>query len=128
MSDPAGVAADQLKSFVDRIERLEEEKKTIAEDIGEMAPDVLRKLADALRGKFKSGVIVLGSRHDGKAAFVAAVSEDLVAKGLHAGKLIGQVAKIAGGGGGGQPAHAQAGGKDAARIPEAIRKIPDLLP
>ena len=100
----------------------------IAEDVGEMAPDVLRKLAEALRGKFKSGVIVLGSRHDGKAAFVAAVSEDLVKKGVHAGKLIGQVAKIAGGGGGGQPAHAQAGGKDASKVPEAMAKAPELLP
>ena len=63
----------------------------------------------------------------GKAHFVAAVSSDLVERGLHAGKLIGQVARVAGGGGGGQPHKAQAGGKQPDKVPEAIGKVPELV-
>ncbi len=99
----------------------------IAADAGEQPMDVLRNLMDGVRAKFASGVIVLGSRSEGKACFVASVSEDLLPRGLHAGKLIGQVAKIAGGGGGGQPNKAQAGGKDAGKVSEAIQKAPEIL-
>jgi alanyl-tRNA synthetase len=78
---------------------------------------------DALRQKVKSGVIVLASANDGKACFAASVTDDLVQSGIHAGKLIGSVAKIAGGGGGGRPDKAQAGGKDATKIAEALAAV-----
>ncbi|MFH0953100.1 MAG: DHHA1 domain-containing protein, partial [Verrucomicrobiota bacterium] len=74
-----------------------------------------------------SGVIVLGSRAEGKACFVASVSDDLVARGLHAGKLMARLAKLAGGGGGGQPQKAQAGGKDASKVADAIQRTPEFL-
>ncbi len=99
----------------------------IAEDVGEQSMDVLRGVMDGLRARFASGVIVLGSRFEGKACFLASVSEDLQARGVHAGKLIGAVAKVAGGGGGGQPGKAQAGGKDASKVAEALGKVPELL-
>ena len=99
----------------------------VAADVGELDMDVLRSVMDKVRGTLASGVIVLGSRFEGKACFVASVSEDLVKKGVHAGKLIGQVAKVAGGGGGGQPQKAQAGGKDPTKVAEAIGNVPELL-
>ena len=57
---------------------------------------------------------------NGKVGLLAAVTDDLVQKGVHGGKLIGQVAKVVGGGGGGKPSMAQAGGKDPAKLPEAL--------
>ena len=99
----------------------------IAADVGEFDMDALRSLQHAVNSKMPSGVVVLGSRHEGKACFVASVSDDLVKRGVHAGKLIGQVAKVAGGGGGGQPGKAQAGGRDAAKVTEAISKVESLL-
>jgi alanyl-tRNA synthetase len=99
----------------------------IAESVGECSMDNLRGLMDALAPKLSSGVIVLGSANQGKACFMATVSKDLVEQGLHAGKLIGKVAKIAGGGGGGQPHKAQAGGKNAAKVDEAIQAVAGML-
>jgi len=89
--------------------------------------DGLRAVMDELRQKLDSAVIVLGGDADGKAAFMASVSKDLVDGGQHAGKIIAAVAKIAGGGGGGKPDRAQAGGKDGSKVPEAIAKVPELL-
>jgi alanyl-tRNA synthetase len=94
---------------------------------GEVPGDALRDLADAIRAKLPSGVIVLGSSSEGKAAFIATVSDDLVKRGVHAGKLIGAVAKLAGGGGGGQPARAQAGGKDPSKASDAVAKAAEFL-
>jgi len=99
----------------------------LAATAGEVPMDALRELMDRLRQKLESGVIILGSHADGKACFMASVSDDLVSEGLHAGKLIGAVAKLAGGGGGGRPDKAQAGGKDGAKVPEAIKAVPGLL-
>jgi len=99
----------------------------LAADTGEHDMDVLRQMMDAIRQKIDSGIIVLGSKNAGKACFVALVTDDLVAKGLHAGKLIGQVAKVAGGGGGGQPNKAQAGGKDGSKVEAAIGKVPEIV-
>jgi alanyl-tRNA synthetase len=84
-------------------------------------------MADAIREKAGSGVIVLGATAEGKAQFLAAVSEDLVRRGLHAGRMVKEVARIAGGSGGGQPGLARAGAKDPGRLGEAIAKVPEIL-
>ncbi len=99
----------------------------LAATAGEVPMDALRELMDRLRQKLESGVIILGSHADGKACFMCSVSDNLVAEGIHAGKLIGAVAKLAGGGGGGKPDKAQAGGKDGSKVPEAIKAVPNLL-
>ena len=99
----------------------------IAYDAGDSSMEVLRGLLDALRPKVSSGVIVLGGNAGGKACLLASVSDDLVADGVHAGQLVGQVAKICGGGGGGQPGKAQAGGKDGSKVPEAIARVASLV-
>jgi alanyl-tRNA synthetase len=102
-------------------------KPLIAYDAGSMDMDSLRNLLDAIRQKFSSGVILLGSENGGKACFVASVSPDLVEQGVNAGKLIGSVAKMCGGGGGGKPEKAQAGGKDGAKVGEAIAAVPGMI-
>jgi alanyl-tRNA synthetase len=82
----------------------------VAGCVGEVPPDALKELCDAVRTKVPSGVIALAATHEGKALFAASASDDAIRRGAHAGKLIGAVAKRAGGGGGGQPGRAQAGG------------------
>src|SRR5262249_49781756 len=80
----------------------------------------MRQQIDRLRQKAGSSVIVFGWTDEGKVGLIAAVTDDLVKKGLHAGKLIGQIAKVVGGGGGGKPTLAQAGGKEPAKLDEAL--------
>jgi alanyl-tRNA synthetase len=99
----------------------------IAHDAGSMDLDSLRNLLDAIRQQFVQGVIVLGSENGGKACFVASVSPELIERGVNAGELIGQVAGMCGGGGGGKPDKAQAGGKDGSRVGEAIAAVPGML-
>ena len=80
----------------------------------------LRNLGDDLKAKLGEGVILLISDKDGKVSMVAMATDGAVKSGAHAGNLIKQIAPIVGGGGGGRPNMAQAGGKDAAKIDEAI--------
>ncbi len=82
----------------------------------------MRVLADALRNKWKSGVVVLASIDDSNVAIVSAVTKDLTGK-VHAGKLAGSVAQMVGGKGGGRPDMAEAGGKDAAALPAALDAV-----
>ena len=85
--------------------------------------DTLRQMADRFRSSNPSGVVVLGSVSDGKPAIIAAVTEDLVKRGLNASDLVKTIAQTIGGSGGGRPTLAQAGGKDASRLSEAIDKV-----
>jgi len=82
--------------------------------------EALREMADKLRDKLGSGVVVLGSECDGHVNFVAMVSKDLVKRGVHAGKLLREVARIAAGGGGGRADMAQAGGRDPSKLDQAL--------
>jgi alanyl-tRNA synthetase len=87
--------------------------------------DELKQVADHLKEKMGSGVIVLGSKIGEKAMFVAEVSPDLISeKNLNAGKIVNEIAKKVGGGGGGKPNFATAGGKNTERIEEAINYVP----
>ncbi|MBA3697411.1 MAG: alanine--tRNA ligase [Planctomycetes bacterium] len=87
----------------------------------------LRTLLDVVRAKRPSLCVVLGSVADGKVGLVAGVSPDLTKRGLSAGTLIGKLAPVVGGKGGGKPDLAQAGGSDAARLPEAIAAVQTLV-
>jgi alanyl-tRNA synthetase len=82
--------------------------------------DTLRGVVDSIRKRTGSYGILLGSATEGKVSLIAAVSDDLIAKGLKAGDWIREAAKVAGGGGGGRPQMAQAGGKDPAKLGEAL--------
>ena len=72
-------------------------------------------------------MVVLGGVYGDKPFFVAAITPDLVAKGYNAGKIIKQVARVTGGSGGGNARLAQAGGKDKAKLDEALRLVKDLI-
>ncbi|WP_125154660.1 alanine--tRNA ligase [Clostridium rectalis] len=87
----------------------------------------LRELADKIRNKISEGLVVLGSNNEGKVQFVAMASKDAVLKGVHCGKIIKEVATIAGGGGGGRPDMAQAGGKLPEKLEEAISKVESIM-
>jgi alanyl-tRNA synthetase len=80
-------------------------------------------MTDQFRQKFSSGVVVLGSALGDKPAIIAAVSDDLVKRGFNAGDLVKKVAAVVGGSGGGRPNLAQAGGKDASKLSEAMDQV-----
>ena len=101
--------------------------KVLAAQVEAADLDTLREMSDWFRNRVGSGVIVLGAVMDSKPGFVAAITPDLVERGLHAGRLVKRVAQVVGGGGGGRPTLAQAGGRDAGRIGEALRLVPDLV-
>jgi len=87
---------------------------------------MLRELAENAGTKIGSGVVVLGLASDGKASLVAVVSQDLQ-KRLHAGRIIKEVAALVGGSGGGRPDFAQAGGKNAEKLEEALQAVYNIV-
>jgi alanyl-tRNA synthetase len=89
--------------------------------------EILREMSDLLRDRLKSAIVVLGTVYEDKPAFLAAVTPDLVKKGYDAGKIVKQVAGVTGGGGGGKPGLAQAGGKDKKKLDEALKLVKSLV-
>jgi len=101
--------------------------KLVVGQLPPVAVDQVRTQIDRIRQKEKSAMIAFGSADDeGKVSLFIALTNDLVAKGLKAGELIRPVAEIVGGKGGGKPDMAQAGGKDPAKLAEALAKAKDL--
>jgi alanyl-tRNA synthetase len=86
----------------------------------------MRELGDRVRDRLQSGVVALAMQGDGKVTWVTMVTKDLVGR-VHAGHLARDLAKLTGGGGGGRPDMAEAGGKDPTRIPDALDKLPALV-
>ena len=99
----------------------------IYKEIENLDGNNLRELGDKIKDKLNSVLIVLGSSKDDKVSLIAMATKDLVEKGIHAGNIIKEIAKITGGGGGGRPDMAQAGGKDASKIEEALKKVPEIV-
>jgi alanyl-tRNA synthetase len=93
--------------------------RVLARRVEGLSPQEMRELADALRGRLHSGVVVLGRAEGKKASLLVAVTEDLTKK-VAAGDLVRALGKIIGGGGGGRPDMAEAGGKNAERLDEAL--------
>jgi alanyl-tRNA synthetase len=93
--------------------------KLVAREVDGLDKDALRTLVDQHRDRIKSGVVVLASPADGKVAIVVGVTADLTKK-LPAGQIVKQLAPIVGGGGGGRPDFAEAGGKDSSKIGELL--------
>ena len=83
--------------------------------------DGMRKLADQLRSKAGTAAILLGAEIDGKVALLAAVTKDVIGKGAKAGDCVREAAKAVGGGGGGRPDMAEAGGKNCDKLPDALK-------
>jgi alanyl-tRNA synthetase len=116
-------AAGDLVGAADRLLAEATEANGAKIIVGEMPPapvDQMRQQLDRLRQKAKSAVVVIGWAEDGKVTLMAAVTEDLTKKGVAAGKLVGEVAKVVGGKGGGRPDMAQAGGNDPSKLGEAL--------
>ncbi|MBE9028938.1 alanine--tRNA ligase [filamentous cyanobacterium LEGE 11480] len=123
----AELAAAKSGDLVNQAIEIGDFKAIIAELPGADA-DSLKSAAETLLQKLGEGAIVLGaSPAEGKVNFIAAFSKGVVGKGLQAGKVVGSVAKICGGGGGGRPNFAQAGGRDASKLAEALAEAEKLV-
>jgi len=99
----------------------------VTANLGDANTDLLRLAVDALKPVLPSGIAVLGGVTEGRVSLICYVTADLVKQGKHAGKIVGAVAKLCGGGGGGRPDLAQAGGKDPAKLDEALRAVGGLI-
>lgn len=117
------LAIAKSDSLLEKVESVAEFKYLVAKMEG-VDPESLKTAAERLQQKIgKGAAVVLGSTPEaGKVSLVAAFSPEVNKKGLQAGKFIGAVAKVCGGGGGGRPNLAQAGGRDASKLPEALEK------
>ena len=89
--------------------------------------DALRRAGDEVRNILGEGVVVLGAVANDRPLFVAMAAPGAIERGVHAGDLIREIAKLAGGGGGGKPEMAQAGGRDAAKLDQALQAVPDAV-
>ena len=104
------------------------EFQILVAQLADIEAEALKAAAEKLAAKLGKSAVVLGSfTDDGKVTLVAAFSKEVNAKGLQAGKFIGAIAKICGGGGGGRPNLAQAGGKDPSKLPEALEAAKSQL-
>jgi alanyl-tRNA synthetase len=115
--DVAGIAEKLLSAATVSVAAA----KVVVGEVPDATAEQLGAVADSLRKRAgASYAILIGSKADGKVSFVSMASDDVIAKGLKAGDWIREAAKTAGGGGGGRPNHAQAGGKDPAKLGEAL--------
>ncbi len=117
VSGPAGAAEGESEVAGIRV---------LAREVPPAPAGELRNVAEVLRGKLGSGVVVIGARAEGKVSLVAAVTEDLRAR-VPAGRLLRDVAALVGGSGGGRDDFAQAGGKLPEQLPAALARVPDLV-
>jgi alanyl-tRNA synthetase len=121
------LARQEFRTLLAQVVELDGGVKVLAQPVAAVDATVMRQMTDWFRNQLGSGVVVLGAGIDGKPQLVAAVTDDLVARGVHAGKLVQAVAKRLGGGGGGRPNLAQAGGVDLAGLPAALADVPGLV-
>ncbi|TDA64486.1 MAG: alanine--tRNA ligase [Clostridia bacterium] len=101
--------------------------KVLAQMVKAETPQALRAMADVIRDRLGSGVVVLGSAMDGHVNLVAMITGDLVARGLHAGRLIQEVSQVAGGKGGGRPEMAQGGGPNPEKLEQALQRALEVV-
>ena len=119
-------AKDALGNVMDQVKEIKG-VKLLATSVAGVDMNGLRDLGDQLKAKIGEGVIVLISDCDGKVNMVAMATQGAMDKGAHAGNLIKGIAALVGGGGGGRPNMAQAGGKNPSGIPDAIAKCEEVL-
>ena len=101
--------------------------KVLAVKVSGVDMNGLRNLGDQLKDKLGEGVVVIASDMDGKVNLIAMATDDAQKKGAHAGNLIKGIASLVGGGGGGRPNMAQAGGKNPSGIEAALEKVIDIV-
>ncbi|MGI6011042.1 MAG: alanine--tRNA ligase [Ruminococcus sp.] len=120
------MAQDSLGDVMDKVTEIKG-VKVLASSLADVDMNGLRDLGDQLKEKLGEGVVVLISSTGGKVNMMATATKGALDKGVHAGNLIKAVAACVGGGGGGRPQMAQAGGKDVSKIPEALQMVSTVL-
>jgi alanyl-tRNA synthetase len=118
VSGPASPSGDE-EILIDGI-------RVLAREVPPAPANELRDMADTLRSKLGSGVVVIGTRGEGNVSLVAAVSKDLTSR-VRAGDLVKRLSTIVGGGGGGRPDFAQAGGKEPENLPAALASVGEAV-
>ncbi len=128
------IAEIQLKEKLGKTDVLLKEKKEVkgiavfAGKVEAESMNELKSFGDEIRNKMRSGVALIVANLDGKVGMVCVVSDDLIkGKNLSAGKIVGKAAKVVGGGGGGRPHLATAGGRDASKIKDLIEEFPNIV-
>ena len=119
-------AKDALGDVMDQIQEIRG-VRYLATSVDGVDMNGLRELGDQLKDRLGEGVVVLASNESGKVNLIAMATDTAMAKGAHAGNLIKGIATIVGGGGGGRPNMAQAGGKNPKGIPQAIKEVASIL-
>ena len=115
--------AEELLSQIQEVDGV----KVVAGRTSACGPDGMREMADFLRDKLGSVVVALAAVVEGSPILITMVTPDLVERGLHAGNIARDTAKVMGGGGGGRPEMAQAGGKQPEKVDEALNGVPALV-
>jgi alanyl-tRNA synthetase len=120
------LARVQFAAILDQVQQVAG-VNVLAAQVDVASVDNLREMADWYRDKVGSGTAVLATISNGKPLLIATVTDDLIKRGLKAGDLVREAARIVGGGGGGRPNMAQAGGRDPEKLPEALAALPGLV-
>ncbi len=120
------LAKDSLGNVMDQVKEIKG-VKVLATKVSDVEMNGLRNLGDQLKDKLGEGVVVIASIQEDKVNLMAAVTEDAQKKGAHAGNLIKAIASLVGGGGGGRPNMAQAGGKNPAGVDACLDKVAEVV-
>lgn len=120
------LAKDSLGNVMDQVKEVKG-VKVLAAKVNDVDMNGLRNLGDQLKDKLGEGVIVIASVQDGKVNLMATVTDEAQKKGAHAGNLIKSIASLVGGGGGGKPNMAQAGGKNPAGVDACLLKVEEVV-
>ena len=120
------LAQDAMGDVMDQVQEIKG-VKLLAAEVDGVDMNGLRDLGDQLKEKLGDGVVVLASGNDGKVSLMVTATDAAMKQGAHAGNLIKAIAGLVGGGGGGRPNMAQAGGKNPAGIQEALKKAAEVL-
>ena len=120
------LAQDAMGDVMDQVQEIKG-VKLLAAEVDEVDMNGLRDLGDQLKEKLGEGVVVLASGNDGKVSLMVTATDAAMKQGAHAGNLVKAIAGLVGGGGGGRPNMAQAGGKNPAGIQEALKKAAEVL-
>lgn len=119
------MALSSMQDIIDTVKDIKGVKVAVSNL--DLDVDALRELGDRLRDKLGKSAVVLASVKDEKVIFIAMASKDAVACGVHAGEIVKQISKITGGGGGGRPDMAQAGGKDVNKVSLALESVYGII-
>lgn len=120
------LAQDAMGDVMDQVQEIKG-VKLLAAEVDGVDMNALRDLGDQLKEKLGEGVVVLASGNDGKVSLMVTATDAAMKQGAHAGNLVKAIAGLIGGGGGGRPNMAQAGGKNPAGIQEALKKAAEAL-